>query len=140
MKLQTLKSTRCKPLAAATAAMLLVAAAAHADEKSNKLTLIGYSDAAAGAQLVAGDYAGVIDKLAPHTMDFTVDELAASTNLCVAYVAVGNLDAAHDACNEAITMAHLGQFGVSMTDRMTHQDPLSIAYANRDVLRKLSGA
>jgi hypothetical protein len=139
MKLQTLKSSRCKPLAAATAAMLLIAAAAHADEKSSKLTLIGYTDAAAGAQLAAGDYGAVIDKLAPHTMDFTADELAASTNLCVAYVAVGKLDAAHNACDEAITMARLGQFGVSLTDRLTHQDPLSIAYANRAVLTKLSG-
>jgi hypothetical protein len=138
MKLQTLKSTRCKPLATATAAMLLIAAAAHADEKTSKLTLIGYTDAAAGAQLAAGDYAGVIDKLAPHTIDFTVDELSASTNLCVAYVAIGKLDAAHDACNEAIAMARLGQF-VSLEDRLTHQDPLSIAYANRAVLTKLSG-
>jgi hypothetical protein len=140
MKLQTLKSTRCKPLAAATAAMLLVAAAAHADEKSSKLTLVGYTDAAAGAQLAAGDYAAVIDKLAPHTTEFTVDELAASTNLCVAYVAVGKLDAARDACNEAIAIARLGQFGVSLLDRMTHHDPLSIAYANRAVLTNLSGA
>ena len=139
MKLQTLKSTRYKPLAAATAAMLLVAAAAHADEKTSKLTLIGYTDAAAGAQLAAGDYAAVIDKLAPHTLDFTVDELSASTNLCVAYVAIGKLDAAHDACDEAIAMARLGQF-VSLEDRLTHQDPLSIAYANRAVLTKLSGA
>ena len=139
MKLQTLKSTRYKPLAAATAAMLLVAAAAHADEKTSKLTLIGYTDAAAGAQLAAGDYAAVIDKLAPHTLDFTVDELSASTNLCVAYVAIGKLDAAHGACNEAIAVARLGQFGVSLEDRLTHQDPLSIAYANRAVLTKLSG-
>jgi hypothetical protein len=140
MKLQTLKNIRCKPLAAATAAMLLFAAAAHADEKSSKLTLTGYTDAAAGAELAAGDYAAVIDKLAPHTTDYTVDELAASTNLCVAYVAAGKLDAARDACNEAIAMARLGEFGVSLTDRLSHQDPLSIAYANRAVLTKLSGA
>jgi hypothetical protein len=61
MTLQTLKSTRYKPVAAATAAMLLVAAgamllvaaAAQADEKSGKLTLIGCTGDAAGAQLAA---------------------------------------------------------------------------------------
>ena len=45
---------------------------------------------------MAGDYAAVIHKLASHAADFDVDEVAASTNLCVAYVAMGRLDEAHD--------------------------------------------
>lgn len=139
MKLQMLKSRRCVPLAAALAVTLLTTAAAHADVESGKLTLSGYIDAAAGDQLMAGDYAAVIDMLAPHTFDFTANEVAASTNLCVAYVAIGKLDAAHEACEEAVKMARLDQAGEDLLQRLSHHDALSIAYANRAVLTKLSG-
>jgi hypothetical protein len=136
MKLQMLKSMRVPLIAAAT---LLLVSAAHANVEAGKLTLSGYIDAAAGEQLMAGNYAAVIDKLAPHTTDFTVNEVAASTNLCVAYVATGKLDAAHAACEEAINMARLDQAGETVLERLTHQDALSVAYANRAVLSKLSG-
>jgi hypothetical protein len=138
MKLQRLKTVRL-PLAAALAATVLAASAAHADPSSPKLVLSGFVDAADGAQLMAGDYAGVIEKLAPHTIDFREDEVAASTNLCVAYVASGKLGPAHDACNEAITMARLMDRDTEMLERMSHQDALSVAYANRAVLNRLAG-
>jgi hypothetical protein len=138
MKLQLLKSARI-PLAAALAATMLVASAAHADPASGKLVLSGFFDAAAGEQLEAGDYAAVIQKLAPHAIDFSADQVAASTNLCVAYVASGRLDEAHDACNEAIEMARLEQAGGSLQERLAHQDAVTQAYANRAVLTRLAG-
>jgi hypothetical protein len=136
MKLQLLKSV---PLAAAIAATLLMASAAHADVEPGKLVLAGFTDAAEGDQLLAGDYSAVIQKLAPHSHEFNEDVVAASTNLCVAYVATGHLDAAHSACDEAIKLARLDSSGEPLLERMAHQDPLSIAYANRAVLSKLSG-
>jgi hypothetical protein len=139
MKLQLPKSTRRLPLAAALAGTLLLASAAQADVESGKLVLSGFIDAAAGEQLLAGNYAAVIQKLAPHSTDYAANEVAASTNLCVAYVASGRLDEAHNACNEAIRMARLDDFDVPFLERLAHQDPLSIAYANRAVLTKLSG-
>jgi hypothetical protein len=139
MKLQLPKSIRHVPLAAAIAATLLVAAAAHADVESGKLVLSGFTDVAAGDQLLAGDYAAVIQKLAPHSTDFNVNEVAASTNLCVAYVASGRLGEAQNACNEAIRMARWDDSSVSLWERLSHHDALSIAYANRAVLNKLSG-
>jgi hypothetical protein len=138
MKLQMLKSMRA-PLAAITAAALLTTSAAHADVEAGKLTLAGYIDAADGEQLMAGNYAAVIDKLAPHRLDFSANEVAASTNLCVAYVATGKFDEAHSACDEAIKMARLDQFNSTVSERLLHQDALSVAYANRTVLTKLSG-
>jgi hypothetical protein len=137
MKLQILNTLRL-PLAA-TAATLLAASAAHADVEAGKLILSGYIDAAAGEQLMAGNYAAVIDKLAPHSLDFGANEVAASTNLCVAYVATGKFDEAHTACDEAIKMARLDQFNYTVMERLAHQDALSVAYANRAVLTKLSG-
>jgi hypothetical protein len=139
MKLQLPKSIRHMPLAAAIAATLLVAAAAHADVESGKLVLSGFTDVADGDQLLAGDYAAVIQKLAPHSTDFNVNEVAASTNLCVAYVASGRLGEAQNACNEAIRMARWDDSSVSLWERLSHHDALSIAYANRAVLNKLSG-
>ena len=138
MKLQSLKNIRYQPLLAVVAATLL-AAQAHAATESDKLTLAGFTDAAEGTELIAGNYAAVIEKLAPHAVEFNNDEVAASTNLCVAYVAAGRLDEAHDACNEAIEMARLEQPGGSLMERLAHQDALELAYANRAVLSKLSG-
>jgi hypothetical protein len=57
----------------------------------------------------------------------------------VAYVATGMLDEAHDACDEAIKMARLDQFSSSLTERLAKHDALTLAYANRAVLSKLSG-
>ena len=113
--------------------------AARADVEAGKLILSGYVDAAAGEQLMAGNYAAVISRLAPHTANFIADEVAASTNLCVAYVATGRLDEAHNACDEAIRLARLDQSGGTLLERLAHQDALSLAYANRAVLTKLSG-
>jgi hypothetical protein len=136
MKPQLLKRI---PLAVTMAAALLVASAAHADVESPKLVLSGFTDAAAGTQLMSGNYTAVIQKLAPHSQEFNADEVAASTNLCVAYVATGRLDEAHDACDEAIKLARLDQVSNSLTERLSKQDALSLAYANRAVLSKLSG-
>ena len=138
MKLQILKTLRL-PLAATAVTTLLAASAAHADVEAGKLTLSGYIDAAAGEQLMAGHYGAVIDKLAPHAANFTADEVAASTNLCVAYVATGKMDDARNACDEAIRMARLDQFATTLQERLARQEELSIAYANRTVLTKLSG-
>ena len=139
MKLQLLKSIRRVPLAAAMAGTLLIASAAHADAESGKLVLSGFTDAAAGEQLLAGDYAVVIQKLAPHATDFNQNEVAASTNLCVAYVASGQLGEAHNACDEAVRLARWDESTVSLWERLAHHDALSIANANRAVLNKLSG-
>jgi hypothetical protein len=138
MKLQLPNLIRKTPLAAAVAATLLVASAAHANPESGKLVLAGYTDAADGEQLLAGDYAAVIQKL---TQSFTEDEdqVAASTNLCVAYVASGRLNEAHSACDKAITMARLDEYGATLQEHRAYADALSTAYANRAVLSKLSG-
>jgi hypothetical protein len=139
MKLQLLKRFRHVPLAAAMASTLVVAAAAHADVEAGKLVLSAFTDVAAGDQLLAGDYAAVIQKLAPHSTDFNMNEVAASTNLCVAYVASGQLGEAHNACDEAVRLARWDESTVSLWERLAHHDALSIANANRAVLNKLSG-
>jgi hypothetical protein len=141
MKLQLMKSVRRLPLLATVAATLVVASAAHAESASGKLVLAGFVDAADGDQLMAGQYAAVIEKLTQYSPSFDQDEVAVSTNLCVAYVASHQLAQAHGACDEAIKMARLArldQTGEPLA-RLDQPDALSIAYANRAVLSKLSG-
>lgn len=139
MKLQTSKHPQRRSVGIAIAAALLVASAAHAATDPAKLKLSGFIDAAEGQQLLAGDYAAVIDRLAPHAGEFREDEVAASTNLCVAYVAMGKLDNALEACDEAIQMARLEEAGLTRQEQRTHTDVLAVAYANRAVLTKLAG-
>jgi predicted signal transduction protein with EAL and GGDEF domain len=139
MKLQLPMLIRKMPLAATVAATLLVAAAAHANPESGKLVLAGYTDAADGEQLLAGDYAAVIQKLTAHSFNDDQDKVAASTNLCVAYVASGHFNEAHNACDEAITMARFEKHGATLQELRAHDDEVSTAYANRAVLNKLSG-
>jgi hypothetical protein len=138
-EIANIEEPRSRPLGIAVAATLLVASAAHADTESPKLKLAGFVDAAEGTELMAGDYATVIDKLAPHSFAFDADEVAASTNLCVAYVATGRLDEAHDACDEAIKLARMDAWGGSLEERNSYENEVAIAVANRAVLTKLSG-
>ena len=138
MKLQSLKNLRRKPLSVAIAATLLVASVAHADTESSKLKLAGFVDAAEGTELISGDYASVIKRLAPHTLAFEADAVAASTNLCVAYVAMGRLDEAHDACEAAVKIARMDQRGSTLAERVAYSDELNIAVANLAGLTKLA--
>jgi Tetratricopeptide repeat len=142
MKLHTAKNVRFK-LAAAVAATLLTATAAHADVEvsGSKLKLAAYVDTAAGDQLMEGNYSAVIQTLAPHAYAYNADEVAASTNLCVAYVAAGQLDAAHTACDEAVKMARMDKSTAKLTlaEHIAHEDALALAVSNRAVLTKLSG-
>ncbi len=124
-------------LFAAAAAAVITASAAHADTESGKLMLSGYTDSAAGVMLATHNYEAVIDKLAPHSAAFSSDEVAASTNLCVAYVAMHRLGEARDACDEAVKFAKADQPGVSLAEHRAHEEAVSLALANRAVLEKL---
>jgi len=128
-----------RPALLAALATALTASAAHAAEPSKPLVMSGFADAAAGEELMAGNYAAVIRALAPHGVQFDKDEVAASTNLCVAYAASGQLEQARKACEEAITMARTDEPGITLTERVAHQDALGLAFANRAVVTRLSG-
>lgn len=138
MKMQTLNRSGCGTLGAALAALLMGSAAFAAGEPA-KLVLSGFTDAAAGDALMAGHYAAVIDRLAPHAAAFDADQVAASTNLCVAYVAAGRLQEAHPACDEAVATARRDMPGATLADHLAHDNAVAIAYANRAVLDKLAG-
>jgi len=103
----------------------------------HKLVLSSYEDRAAGAQLLAGQYGAVIEKLGHHGLTFSDDEVAAGTNLCVAYIMTGKWDAAHAACDEAIALAALDVPEPDALALRTHDEQMALAYSNRAVLHWL---
>lgn len=113
------------------------AADAHAPAAHPKMVLSAYVDAAQGWTLLTGHYATVIAALGSHGGLFKQDELAASTNLCVAYIMMRKWSEAHPACDEAIRFAKLEvveppQFAAD--DRGLR---IAVGYSNRAVLEWL---
>ncbi len=113
---------------------------AHADTESPKLKLAGFVDAAEGTELIAGDYATVIEKLAPHSFAFDADEVAASTNLCVWPTSrwAGWMKPTTPVTKPSSSPAWISG-ARPLQEHMAYEDALAVAVANREVLTKLSG-
>ncbi len=142
--------SRSKALGAAALAAALITATAHAvtvhaatsadaheSAAHPKLVLSGYEEQAAGADLLAGRYGRVIAELGPHGARFGGDQIATSTNLCVAYIMTAKWDAARSACDEAVTLTELDVPDRDLTSRETHAEQVALAYSNRAVLNWL---
>lgn len=149
----TLKSTLdaiagMKTLRAAALASLCFAGAVHvrsaaadggsaqASSAPRKMTLSGYVDGAAGTSLMSGHYEDVVGTLGAHGLPFKLDEVSASTNLCVAYIMTRRWDAAHRECDQAVRIASLEQWQWLPLDN-SHNEHVAIAYSNRAVLEWL---
>ncbi len=113
------------------------ALAAHADGGTMKPVLSGYTDGVAGASLMAGDYQRVIERLGTRGLEYSSDELSASTNLCVAYVVTRHWTAAHAACDEAIRIASTAPRDGLLFTYKIHDYGVALAYSNRAVLNWL---
>ena len=129
--------TGSRPLRVAALVSMWFAASAYADGGSEKMTLSAYVDAAEGSTLLAGRYADVIGVLGSHGLSFKQDEVAASTNLCVAYIMMHRWSDADPACDAAIRFAKLEmpESGPAAAD--AHAQRVAIAYSNRAVLEWL---
>jgi hypothetical protein len=127
----------CRPIRVAAFASVCFAAGAHADDAHQKMTLSAYTDAAEGQAVLAGRYGEVIDVLGSHGSQFKQDELAASTNLCVAYIMTHRWSEAQPACDEAIRFAKLEMPESPAFADHTYGERVAIAYSNRAVLEWL---
>ena len=127
----------CRPAHVAAFASMCFAAGAHADGEHQKMTLGAYTDAAEGRSLLAGRYREVIDVLGSHGLRFKEDGLAASTNLCVAYIMTHRWSEAHPACDEAIGFAKLEMPDGPGLSTGAYDERVAIAYSNRAVLEWL---
>jgi hypothetical protein len=99
--------------------------------------LSGYEDAAAGPSLIAGRYSSVIKALASHGALYQHEPAEASTNLCVAYVATHQWEAADTECDAAVVAAKLAVGGAMLFERKQRDEEVALAYSNRAVLHWL---
>ena len=127
----------CRPLGVAAIASMSFAAGAPADGAHQKMTLTAYTDAAEGQSVLAGRYGDVIEALGSRGLRFKQDGLAASTNLCVAYVMTHRWSEAHPACDEAIRVAKLEMPESPGFADDAHGERVAMAYSNRAVLEWL---
>ena len=117
-------------------AALAVAAVAHADG-SSKAQLTAYQESPGWAAIARGDYAATVSELGSHGAPFWKDRVAASTNLCVAYVMSHQWETAHSACDMAISLASREPTDTTLFGRRRHDEALALAYSNRAVLKWL---
>lgn len=118
---------------------MMLGAAARAETPSHKLMLSGYADGPQGEALLAGRYDLVILRLAGHGAPFDVDEVSASTNLCVAYIMTRHWSSAQRVCDEALRDARLDTPEPTMFSRLARNEEVAIAYSNRAVLKLIEG-
>jgi hypothetical protein len=131
------KHSKPRMLRLAVLAALLGAATARADESAPKATLTAYVDGAGGASVMAGDYAGAIKQLSPYGVRYAQDVVAASTNLCVAYIMTQQWQAAQTLCDQALQTARLNSSSMPLYSRRDYEQTVAVAYSNRAVLQWL---
>lgn len=119
---------------AASAASAAAGSIGPAGAASHKLVLSAYQDAAEGTQLLAGHDEAVIEAIGPHGVRFAGDDVAASTNLCVAYIMTMRWDAARPACDAAVELAEGDVPEPDLISRELHLEQVAIAASNRAVL------
>jgi hypothetical protein len=121
-------------------ALTLLSGTALADG-AQRFVFTAYSDAAGGADVVAGRYHAALEELEGHSDIMDLDPSATNTNRCVAYSMTLRLHEARAACDAAIRAAKdrlRAQTGVWTGLPVSDDDRLAVAYANRAVVNWLS--
>jgi hypothetical protein len=131
-------SKQCLHSAVACAAALLAGSTAYGAAPLHSFELTAFSNTTAGTSLVHGHFETALAQLAVDA--HTLERESVSTNRCVAYTAMRELQAAHEACDDAVHDAQreLTALPVPMTwARSDYRDYLAVAYSNRAVLNWL---
>jgi len=128
---------RRKSRTLAMLASLTLTAAARAEAPAHKLMLAGYIDAPGGRTLIAGDYQGVIEQLSAHGFAYQTNLVAASANLCVAYIVTRQWRDADTTCDQAVASARLQLTDTSLWGKRDRDEQMALAYSNRAVLHRL---
>jgi hypothetical protein len=122
----------------AAIALTLLSGAALADG-AHRFVFTAYSDAAGGADVVAGRYQAALEKLASHRDIMDLDPSAANTNRCVAYSMTLRWREARAACDAAVQAAAAQrQSAQASWLPWSNTESLAVAYANRAVVSWLS--
>jgi len=130
------KGKFAKPAALLVASSLLIAAGAHAaDAARSSPVLTAYSNGAGGEALLAGKYEAALAEIKHFRPQSQMASSAKANNLCVAYVAVKQMEQAKSACKLALRAAKQDKIsGTRFAPGSSRENAyLAIAYANRAV-------
>lgn len=129
-------SARRSRVIGAGIALTLISGAALADG-AHRFVFTAFSDAAGGANVVAGRYRAALQELKSHPGAVELDSSTINTNRCVAYSMTLQWREARMACDAAVRAArehrNLGPAWSSWTP-VVDDDSLAVAYANRAVM------
>ena len=119
-------------------ALTLLSGGALADG-AHRFVFTAYSDAAGGADVVAGRYQAALEQLRAHRDTMDLDPSAANTNRCVAYSMTLRWQEARAACDAAVRAANeQRQSAQASWLPASNTESLAVAYANRAVVNWLS--
>lgn len=121
-------------------ALTLLSGAALADG-AHRFVFTAYSDAAGGADIVAGHYSTALEELKSYPDITDLDPSATDTNRCVAYTMTLKWQEAHAACDAAVRAARnqrIEQPSWLSWIPASGDDDLALAYANRAVMHWLA--
>lgn len=122
--------------------LTVACAPAWSDVNKPKFEMAVYSDAPQGMKILNGKYDQAIAKI--NSKSSSTDQLHVKTNLCVAYMKAGDVDAAETVCEEAVvaakslnnvrTSSFIGQSAAKVRARY-----LAVALSNRGVVKAIRG-
>lgn len=127
-----------------TCTMLTAAVSSYARDDAARYTMAAVIDAAFGHKVTAGRYDQAIEKITSKSRHFR-QSFEASTNLCVAYTKVGDLDSAAVACDQAVAKMRERTKGKGPepvfrgANSIVDREFLAVALTNRGVLHAVSG-
>lgn len=133
-------SARCPWAFGAALVLMLVSGAARADG-AHRFVFTAFSDAAGGADVVAGRYRTALEELKSRPRVMDLDPSAANTNRCVAYSMTLQWKEARAACDAAVHAARDQRDAHTALWSwlpVSNDDYLAAAYANRAVMDWLS--
>lgn len=129
------------PRALGTALALMFVSGAAVADGAHRFVFTAYSDAAGGAEVMAGRYRAALKELASHPDAKVPNSSETSTNRCVAYSMTLQWEDAHAACDAAVQAARWER-SISppwwTLAPAPDDDYLAVAYANRAVMYWLS--
>jgi len=128
-------SARCSRAFGAGIALSLMSGAALAG--AHQFVFTAYSDAAGGAEVMAGRYRAALEELQSQPTAMSFDPAEIDTNRCVAYSMTLQWQAARAACDAAVRAAEAQRAAVPAWLSWESPSPdeyLAVAYANRAVM------
>jgi hypothetical protein len=129
-----------RPRALGVALALALASGTALADGAHQFVFTAYTDAAGGADVIAGRYQSALGELRRHPASMDPDPAASNTNLCVAYSMTLQWREARATCDAAVREASRQRLSMPTWLGWTQQSEdeyLALAYTNRAVMHWL---